>query len=137
MVFVDTNIFIRYLTKDDLQKAEACLRLFEQAKRNETELMTSETVIAEVVCILSSRRLYKLSRQDIRIRLYPILSLSSLKLADKRQVLRALDLYSMNNVDFEDALSIAIMERQAITAIYSYDEDFDRIQGSTIKRVEP
>lgn len=137
MVFVDTNIFIRYLTKDDFQKAEACLRLFEQAKHNEAELLTSETVIAEVVYILSSRRLYKLSRQDIRMRLYPILTISGLKLADKRQILRALDLYSVNNVDFEDALSIAIMERQSITDIYSYDEDFDRIEGSTIKRIEP
>jgi predicted nucleic acid-binding protein len=55
----------------------------------------------------------------------------------KRQLLRALDLYSSNNIDFEDALSVAIMERQAITDIYTYDEDFDRIQGSTINRLEP
>lgn len=137
MQFVDTNIFIRYLTQDDPQKAETCFRLFERAKRNEVELTTSESVIAEVVFILSSKRLYNLSRQDIRIRLYPIFSLSGLKVPFRKQILRALDLYLLNNIDFEDALSIAIMERQAISEIYSYDEDFDRIQGSAIQRILP
>jgi predicted nucleic acid-binding protein len=137
MRFVDTNIFIRYLTQDDPQKAEACFRLFEQAKRNEIELTTSESVIAEVVFILSSKRLYNLSRQDIRIRLYPLLSLTGLKLPYRQQFLRALDLYSSNKIDFEDAMSLAIMERQAIGELYSYDEDFDRIHGSAVKRIEP
>lgn len=137
MYFVDTNIFIRYLTKDDPQKAEACLSLFERAKRNEVALITSESVIAEVVYILSSRNLYKLSRQEIRVRLYPIFSLAGFKLTHRRQILRALDLYSQNNIDFEDAMSIAIMERQGIGEIYSYDEDFDRVKGSNITRIEP
>ena len=137
MQFVDTNIFIRYLTQDEPQKAEACLRLFERAKRSEVELTTSESVVAEIVFILSSKRLYNLSRQDIRIRLYPVLSLAGMKLPFRQQVLRALDLYVLNNIDFEDALSIAIMERQAIAEIYSYDEDFDRIRGSTIQRIQP
>jgi predicted nucleic acid-binding protein len=137
MQFIDANIFVRYLTKDDPQKAESCFRLFEKAKHNEVELTTSEAVIAEVVYILSSKRLYKVSRQEIRIRLYPLLSVPGLRLLHKRQLLRALDLYSSNNIDFEDALSVAIMERQAITDIYTYDKDFDRIRGSTINRLEP
>jgi predicted nucleic acid-binding protein len=137
MQFIDTNIFIRYLTNDDPQKAEACFRLFERAKHNEVDLTTSEAVITEVVYILSSQYLYKLSRQDVRVRLYPLLYLPGLKLLHKHQFLRALDLYNSNNIDFEDAISVAIMERLAIIDIYSYDEDFDRIQGSTIRRNVP
>ena len=137
MQFVDTNVFIRYLTKDDAQKAEACFHLFERAKRSEVVLTTSESVIAEVVYILSSKNLYKLSRQDIRVRLYPIFSLSGFKFLNKQQILRALDLYSLNNIDFEDAMSTAIMERRGIKEIFSYDEDFDHIKGSVIKRIEP
>jgi predicted nucleic acid-binding protein len=109
----------------------------ERAKLDDVNLTTSEAVIAEVVFVLTSKRLYNLSHQDVRIRLYPLLSLPGLKLSYKEQLLRALDLYSSNNIDFEDALSIATMEHQAITEIYSYDEDFDRIQGSTIVRIEP
>ena len=53
---------------------------------------------------------YNLSHSDIRVRLYPLLSLPGLKIPYKRQVLRALDLYSGNpTVDFEDALSVAAM----------------------------
>jgi predicted nucleic acid-binding protein len=137
MQFVDTNIFIRYLTKDDPQKAAACYHLFERAKRNEVELTTSEAVLAEIVFILSSKRLYNLARQDIRIRLYSLLSLPGLKLPNRRQYLRALELYSNNPIDFEDALSVATMERQKIDEIYSYDKDFDRIKNSAIVRLEP
>ena len=137
MQFVDTNIFIRYLTKDDPEKAAACYRLFEQANHNEIELTTSESIIAEIVFILSSKRLYNVSRHDVRIRLYPLISLPGLKLANRRQYLRALDLFSDNTIDFEDALAIAAMERQKIVEVYSYDKDFDHIKGGDITRLEP
>jgi predicted nucleic acid-binding protein len=137
MNFIDTNIFIRYLVKDDQDKAEACFRLLEKAKASKVELFTSESVIAEVVFVLSSKRLYNLSHQDIRVRLYPILSLPGLKMSNRRQYLRALDVYGNNNIDFEDALSIATMERKKISQIYSYAEDFDRVKDCEISRIEP
>ncbi len=138
MQFVDTNIFLRYLTQDDPHKAQACYQLFERAKRNEIALTTSEAVVAEVVFVLSAKRLYNLSHQDIRVRLYPLLSLPGLKLPSKRQLLHALDLYGDHPfLDFEDALSVATMERLKIAEIYSYDKDFDRLKGNTIIRIEP
>lgn len=137
MQFIDTNIFIRYLTRDDPEKAAACRRLFERAKLGEVSLTTSEAVIAEIVFVLSSKRLYNLSRQEIRVRLYPLVSLAGLKLVNRRACLRALDLYGSNNIDFEDALIIAEMERRKITELYSYDEDFDRISGCEFARLEP
>lgn len=57
---------LRYLVKDDQDKAEACFRLLEKAKASKVELFTSESVIAEVVFVLSFKRLYNLSHQDIR-----------------------------------------------------------------------
>ncbi len=137
MQFVDANIFIRYLTRDDPEKAAACRRLFEQAKLGQVRLTTSEAVIAEVVFVLSSKRLYNLSRQEIRARLYPLVSLSGLKMVSSRSCLRALDLYGSNNIDFEDALTIAEMERRKIAELYSYDRDFDQVPGHTFKRLEP
>jgi predicted nucleic acid-binding protein len=137
MTFVDTNIFLRYLTKDDQEKADACYRLFEKAKASKVEIFTSESVIAEVVFVLSSKRLYNLSHQDIRVRLYPILSMPGLKMSNRRQYLRSLDIYGNHNIDFEDALSIATMERKKISQIYSYDEDFDRVKDCEISRIEP
>ncbi len=133
--FIDTNVFIRYLTKDDPKKAEACLRLFQDAQRNQVTLVTSEAVVAEVVYVLSSKELYDLAREEIRRRLYPLLSLPGLKLPYRKMYLRALDLYVAFSLDFEDAIIVAQMERQKIKEIYTYDRDFDRVPG--VKRLEP
>jgi predicted nucleic acid-binding protein len=48
MHFVDTNIFIRYFTRDDPDKAKACFELFKRASTNEIILTTTEAVISEV-----------------------------------------------------------------------------------------
>lgn len=135
MPFVDTNIFLRYLTRDDPDKAQACLELFKRAEANQITLTATETAIAEIVYVLSSKRTYNLPRDQIRARLYPLLSLQGLRLPQRRTVLRALDLYVTYEIDFEDALIVAHMERQAIRELYSYDRDFDEVAG--VKRQEP
>jgi predicted nucleic acid-binding protein len=38
-------------------------------------------------------------------------------------------------MEFEDALMVAHMERQAISELYSYDRDFDQVPG--VNRQEP
>lgn len=135
MQFVDTNIFLRYLTNDDPTKAKNCLELFQRAKANKVALTTSESVIAEVVYVLSSKQVYHLSRNDVVARLRPLLILPGLKLSSRSIFLRALEIYSIYTVDFEDALSRAHMERQKIKEIYSYDTDFDQMENIT--RVQP
>lgn len=135
MPFVDTNIFLRYLTRDDAPKAQACFELFKLAEANQITLTVTETVVAELVYVLSSKRAYNLSRDQIRARLYPLLSLKGLRLPQRRTVLRALDLYVSYPVDFEDALIVVHMQQQTIRELYSYDRDFDQVPG--VKRLEP
>ena len=135
MHFLDANVFLRFITGDDPQKAESCRRLFKAMERNEVSMYTIDTVIAEVVYVLSSKALYGLTHSEVRARLQPILSLPGLKLPNRRVLLRALTLYDLYAVDFEDALSVAYMERLGIEKIVSYDRDFDRMEGVT--RVEP
>jgi uncharacterized protein len=135
MHFLDTNIFIRYLTRDNPDKAKACFELFKRANADEITLTTTETVISEVVYVLSSKKTYNLTRSDIRVRLYPLLSVNGLQLSERQTMLRALDLYAAYNIDFEDALIVAQMERQGISELYSYDRGFDKVTGIT--RHEP
>ncbi len=135
MEFVDTNIFIRYLTNDDPQKAQACFELFQKARDRAVQLTTSEAVIAEVVYVLSSKEVYHLGRDEIRARLYPLLSVPGLKLPRRKVYLHALDLYAQYSVDFEDALTVAQMSHAKIQALYSYDRGFDRVP--TLERLEP
>lgn len=136
MRFLDTNILLRYLTKDDEIKADACFELFQRVKQGKEEVTTCEAIITEVVYVLASRAHYHLSPEEISARLRPILALRGLKLPHKRLYLRALDLYtSYTFLDFEDALSVAHMEHRGIKEVLSYDTDFDRIPG--IQRMEP
>ncbi len=60
---VDTNVFIRYLTDDDREKADRVEALLSRAAKGEIRLVTTELVIAEVVWVLESS--YGLKNADI------------------------------------------------------------------------
>lgn len=137
MKFLDANVILRYLTRDDEAKAEACFALFQRVKQGAEEVFTCEAIVAEVVYVLSSPRApYRLNHEEIRVRLLPILALRGFRLPQKRVYLRALDVFASSPfLDFEDAVAVAHMERRGIRELLSYDRDFDRIPG--FKRGEP
>jgi uncharacterized protein len=134
--FLDTNVILRYLTRDDEAKAAACLRLLKRAGDGIEELTSSEAVFTETVYVLESARHYRLPRGEIRARLVPVLTLRGLRMANRTALLRALDVYvEYPDLDVEDALAVAHMERHGVTEIVSYDTGFDRVPG--IERQEP
>lgn len=136
MRFIDANIFLRHVTGDDSTKAKACLDLFLHVQDGREEVTTTEAVIAEVVFVLRSRRHYDVAAETVRDLLAPLLNLPGLSLAHKTAHLRALDLMATHDeLDYEDALSVMHAKRQGIGEIYSYDTDFDRVEG--VIRVEP
>ena len=137
MRFLDTNVILRYLTRDDEDKAQACFELFQRVEQGEEEVFTCEAIVTEVVYVLSSSRApYRLRHEEVRARLVPILTLRGLRLPQKRVYLSALDLYASSPfLDFEDALAVAHMERRGMREILSYDRDFDRVE--VVQRVEP
>jgi predicted nucleic acid-binding protein len=133
--FVDTNIFVRVLTGDDPQKAERSLALFQRAQRGETTLVTSESVIAEVAYVLSSRSLYNVPRSTIAIALQSLIADAGFQIEHKESILRALELWQTANLDFVDCVAVEYVRRSNLAGIYSYDRGFDRIPG--ILRLEP
>lgn len=136
MKLLDTNLIIRYLTRDDPAKAAACLSLLQRVARGEEHVRLCEAHLTEVAYVLSARAHYNLSHEEIRQRLIPILNLRGLKLPRKKLYRRALDVYALYAaLDFEDALAVASMEADGLTELYTYDRDFDRV--SAITRVEP
>src|SRR3972149_5831423 len=137
MRFLDTNIILRYLTRDDEVKAQACFELFQRLKSGDETVFTCEAVVTEVAYVLSSARVpYRLSHEEIRARLSPILALRGLRLPRKRVYQRALDVWAgYPFLDFEDALAVAYMAEEGIREVLSYDTDFDRVSG--VARVEP
>ena len=138
MKYLDTNIFLRYLTKTRREEAktQACFALFQQVKKGDIVATTCEAVVCEIFFVLCSPRQYNLSHEDAVAHVRPLLALGNLKLANKRVYLRAMDIFAHASfLDFEDAVIVAHMERQGITELVSYDTDFDHIPA--INRKEP
>lgn len=133
--FLDTNVLLRYLTRDDEHKAQACLALLLRVERGEEQVITSDLVIAETVFTLQSPRQYGLSRDRIRQLIEPIVGLPGLRLPNKALYRRAFDLYCGQRISFTDAFNVAYMERHGLNEVYSYDTDFDRVRG--IRRIQP
>lgn len=131
--FLDTNVLLRYLTRDDERKAQQALDLLLRVEQGEEKVMTSSLVIFETVFTLQS--FYKVPRQRIRELLLPIISLRGLQLSGKAVYYAAFDLYITKNISFADAYNAAYMLTEKIPHIYSWDTDFDKIEG--IVRLEP
>jgi uncharacterized protein len=135
VAFVDADVIVRLLTGDDLRKQSQSAALFERVDRGEIALRTPVTTIADVVYVLSSPRLYNVARPAIVEMLTVLLRLPDFQVDNKTQVMAALDLFSSTRVDFGDALIAAGMLLSSTPTLYSYDKDFDRLEG--VARVEP
>jgi predicted nucleic acid-binding protein len=135
MYFVDTNIFLRFLTADDPVKATLCKQLFIKAQIGETTLYTSDLVIAELVWVLQSPQHYSLSRLEIKELLLPLLSLKNLILSHKEMYESVFELFCNTNVDYIDAYHAVVMKKLQINRIYSYDKHFDQLHD--IVRITP
>jgi len=132
--FVDTNLFIRYLTNDDQEKADRVEKLLVQAKSGTLNLVTTEMVIAEIVWVLES--FYELTPKVIAPLIRGILATPGLEVINGPLISRALELYEGQNVDFVDGYIAAVMEKQGISVLYSFDrKHISRIR--TITRKEP
>jgi len=131
--FVDTNIFLRYLTGDDHPKYERCRGLFKRAVEGEVGLSTSVMVIAELIWTLLSY--YKVPKAEVVDKVSVIIGSENIFIPDKNLLADALVLYAQKNIDFIDAYNAVFMKYHGFREIYSYDEDFDMI--ADIERKEP
>ncbi|MGH2485218.1 MAG: PIN domain-containing protein [Ktedonobacterales bacterium] len=133
--YVDTDVIIRLLTGDDPAKQAAAKALFEEVEQGRLTLVAPDTVIADAVYVLSSPRLYSLSRAQVSALLTPLVRLTHFEVQNKTAVSQALALYETTNLDFGDLLIVASMRHAHADTLYSYDKDFDRIPG--VIRREP
>ncbi len=131
--FIDTNVFLRVLIKEDKKTFLECKKLFERIKKGEIQAYTSSLVLAEIHWVLNS--FYKLQKKEILKALASILNLRHLKITEKVDPALALRLYSNFKVKFIDCLIASNPEIfSKKTTIISYDKDFDKLG---VKRKTP
>jgi predicted nucleic-acid-binding protein len=118
--FVDTNLFLRFLTNDVPAQADAVEKLLRQAEQNKLHLVTNSIVIAEIVWTLESY--YESEREDIQNKVLAILNTSGLQIPESELILKAIIWYAEKNVDFIDAYNAAWMDQEGIKTIYTFDQ---------------
>ena len=133
-LFVDTNVFLRFLTNDDPVKAKHADRLFRDAVSGKIALTTSLLVIAEIIWTLES--FYKLEKHEIASKVEKILNTPNLECVEASLIFTALDLYVHHNIDFIDAYHAFHIKDRGLTRILTYDrKHFARVPWLEI--VEP
>jgi predicted nucleic acid-binding protein len=130
---IDSNVILRYLTKDPPKMAEAALRTLDDAQKGRISLLLTPLTVAEVVWVLES--FYGYAKAKIAEIMGQFLFCDGLEVEDLDLIIEALSLYQAKNLDFADAFLAAIALRRGPQGIYSFDKDFNRVAGIT--RLEP
>ena len=123
--FADTNLFLRYLTNDIPEKADAVEKLLGLASREEILLVTTPLVIAEIVWTLE--RFYGWSKPMIMASVLTILGTPGIEVEDRDTVLQAVVWYEEKNVNFIDAFHAAWLLAAGIDRVHTFDrKHFER-----------
>lgn len=127
--FVDTNILIRHLTGDPADQAARATRFLATTD----ELLLVDLVVAEVVYVLESY--YEVERPRVADMVRSIIGFAAIRVVDKGLLLRAVEVYEVDRLDFAEAYLVASAERAGVGAVASFDRSIDRVP--TVARIEP
>ncbi len=130
---LDANILLRFLTNDLPDQADRVAELLKRLEANDERALLPDLVLADIIWTLEKH--YKQPKHKIRAVVEPILALRGLRFSNKAVAREAFDLYVSRNLDWTDTFVAAQMLAKGHRQIYSYDRDFDKVEG--IARLEP
>lgn len=132
-VFVDANVFVALLNKDDTLHARA-VSLWTRLKENESRVVTANTVVSEVITVLSQR-----ASKDAALRFADTVYHGdgdiAVIYADRETEISAVEhlrSWRSKNVSFVDAIIVAIMRQRGIPYLASFDGAFKGIPGIVV-----
>jgi len=136
-IFIDTNVFIRFLVADNERMARECRKLFQKIEQGKVKAETDLIVITEVIWVLTS--FYKIKKTEVVKYIALLLEVKNLLIKDETIINKALDIFQEKNVDFIDAFCASFALKRNINYLCSYDKDYDSIfrDNKRIKRIEP
>ena len=127
--FLDTNVIIRHLTGDPPEMAARATAVLAAAD----QLLLADLIVAECVYVLES--FYEVPRPRVAELLRAAIALETVTTVDPASLLRALEIYELERLDFAEAYLVAQAEATGVGEIISFDRTIDRI--SSITRREP
>lgn len=127
--FVDTNVLVRHLTGDPPELAARAAAYL----RAERELFLADLSVAETVYVLES--FYEAPRIQVAEAIRSLLALISVVVVDPALLLRAIEVYETDRLDFAEAYLVACAESTGVGRVASFDRSIDRVK--TVERIEP
>ena len=127
--FVDTNVLVRHLTGDPSDLAERATAYL----GSEPELLLTDLVVAETVYVLES--FYAAPRDQVGEAVRSLVAFDSIVCVDPALLLRAVEVYETDRIDFAEAYLLACAETTGVGQVASFDRSIDRV--NTIERIEP
>lgn len=97
------------------------------------QLLLADLVVAECVYVLES--FYEVERERVAELMRAAIALPSIKPVDSSTLLRALEVYEVERLDFAEAYLVAQAEATGVGAVLSFDKSIDRL--GTVERREP
>jgi predicted nucleic acid-binding protein len=124
--FVDTNVFLRFLTLDDEGHHVRAARLLESAARGERRLVSGPPVLFELAWTL--RAAYKVPRARVLEILKAVFATPNLTLTDSHLVAEALSLASETDSEFADAYIAAASRAAECSGVATFNrKDFAKL----------
>jgi predicted nucleic acid-binding protein len=127
--FVDTNVLVRHLTGDPPDMAARATDYLSAA----TDVYLTDLVLGEVVYVLGS--FYRAPRRQVAESMRALLALDSVTCRDPAMLLRSIEVYEVDRLDYAEAYLVACAEGSEVDTIVSFDRTIDRV-GSVV-RIEP
>ena len=137
MIFLDTNIFLRYFEQDNEDMAKSTEELFRKIIDGELTCFTNSMVITEIVWVLE--KYYEWKKEEVCKNIELILNTPNIRIAERSVMKSAIEIYKDAKIDFIDSYNYAYIKASKASQIYSYDSHYDRLNKShsDIERLVP
>ncbi len=126
---IDTNILVRFLTRDDQAQASRAAEILTRECSEEAPGFLTSIVLAELVWTLS--RVYQYSREDIANALDVLLNAKELRFEYPDETHYAARVFAAGSGDFADALTGAIAMQHGCTDTVTFDRKAARLEAFT------
>jgi predicted nucleic-acid-binding protein len=127
MLGVDTNVLVRYLTRDDKSQYEKARRLIAREVAKGEPVLVSLLVLLETEWVLRSR--YELAKADIVTAFSALLDTTDLDFEDEPSVENAVYSWKDSAADFADCLIEARNRRIGCRATATFDSRALKLPG--------
>jgi predicted nucleic-acid-binding protein len=127
MLGVDTNVLVRYLTRDDQPQYEKARRLIDRGMNKGEPVLVSLLVLLETEWVLRSR--YELVKSEIVAAFSALLDTADLAFEDEPSIERALYSWKDSAADFADCLIEARNRRLGCRATATFDGKALKLAG--------